>query len=191
MTGLSPIAARAAAGATLVAVLAVTVGVATAPYLRLFWLHSAIIESRRSLDTLNQQMASEDMLKKENSELAVRGRDASLLLKGDTVAIAEANLQKLVSSVVSEYGAGATSYRVLPSSEDGSLVHISLGLSANVSIDGLRDILHRLETGAPLLFVNAISVRAPDNLRTPDPNYLGPLAVTLEVSAYCEKIGSQ
>ena len=60
-----------------------------------------------------------------------------------------------------------------------------MSLSISVNIDGLRDILHALETGAPLLFIDDITIRSKSaDFGTPDPHYLGPLDVTLQISGY-------
>ena len=190
MTAPSHLAVRLVSAGTLVIVVLLLAGLGAAPYLRLMWLDNGIAESRRNLDGLGKQMNSKAALKKENGELTLLGRDASILLKGETVGIAGANLQKLISNIVTEYGAGASSFQILPAADDGNLMRISLNLSINVGIDGLRDILHRFETGTPLVFINSISARAPDNLKEPDPDYIGPLSVTLEVSSFAVKNGS-
>ena len=74
---------------------------------------------------------------------------------------------------------------LLATSEDGSLARIGLRLSISVGIDGLRDIVHGIETGNPLLFIDDLSVRAvEDREGGTDPHYLGPLDVTLQVSGF-------
>jgi general secretion pathway protein M len=131
-------------------------------------------------------MAREGALRKENSELAAVGEDASLLLlQGETTGIAGANLQKLMSGLVLQHGGAASSIQILPTKEDGNLVRIPISLSISVGIDGLRDILYGLETGAPLLFIDDITIRSESaEFGTTDPHYLGPLDVTLQISGY-------
>ncbi|MDP1906735.1 MAG: type II secretion system protein GspM, partial [Hyphomicrobium sp.] len=134
---------------------------------------------------LRQEIASESDMRKENLDLVALGQQGTLLLDGDTAGIAGANLQKLISDIVLEHGGAASSLQLLAMSEDGSLVRIGLRLSINVGIDGLRDIVHGIETGNPLLFIDDLSVRAvEDRAGGTDPHYLGPLDVTLQVSGF-------
>ncbi len=182
------LSALLAAGA-LVAGLAL-LGLLTAlPFVRLNALEQTIADSQAELLNLRKEIAREGELRKENNELAASGKDAKLLLlEGETTGIAGANLQKLVSGLVLAHGGEATSFQILPPKEDGNLMRIPMSLSISVGIDGLRDIVHGLETGTPLIFIDDISVRAQqDDFRAIDPHYLGPLDVTLQVSGFAYK----
>ena len=172
--------------AVLLAILAALGFTAAAPYVRLSWLEQTIAQNQQELLELRKEMAREGTLRKENSELAAVGEDASLmLLQGETTGIAGANLQKLMSGLVLQHGGAASSIQILPTKEDGNLVRIPISLSISVGIDGLRDILYGLETGTPLLFIDDITIRSESaDFGTPDPHYLGPLDVTLQISGY-------
>jgi general secretion pathway protein M len=177
------------AAGVLVAALALLGLMAALPYVRLNALEQTITHTQAELLNLRKDIAREGELRKENSELAASGQDAKLLLlKGETTGIAGANLQKLVSGLVQAHGGEATSFQILPPKADGNLMRIPMSLSISVGIDGLRDIVHGLETGTPLIFIDDITVRAdqPD-FRAPDPHYLGPLDVTLQVSGFALK----
>jgi general secretion pathway protein M len=178
--------------AFLVLGLAVVGLVAAIPFVRLSWLEQTIEQSQDELLQLRKQIAREAELRKENSALAAAGRDASLLLlEGETTGIAGANLQKLMSGLVLGHGGAASSFQILPPKEDGNLMRIPMSLSISVGIDGLRDILHSLETSTPLIFIDDITIRAePEDFRSPDPHYLGPLDVTLQVSGFALKNGA-
>jgi general secretion pathway protein M len=164
-------------------------GLAAAPFVRLSQIEQSIARNQAELLTLRKQIASEGELRKENTELAAAGADSSLmLLQGETTGIAGANLQKIVSALVAGHGGTASSMQILPPKEDGNLERIPMSLSISVGIDGLRDILHGLETGTPLIFIDDISIRTPSTLfGAEDPHYLGPLDVTLQVSGYALK----
>jgi general secretion pathway protein M len=170
----------------LLAVLAAMGFIAAAPFVRLNWLEQTIAHNQEELLQLRKEIAREGALRKENSELAAVGEDASLmLLQGETTGIAGANLQKLMSGLVLQHGGTASSIQILPTKEDGNLVRIPISLSISVGIDGLRDILYGLETGTPLLFIDDITIKSESaDFGTPDPHYLGPLDVTLQVSGY-------
>lgn len=187
------IGSRSAAALFSVAFLALALTImgliAVMPFVRLSWLEQTVAQNQDELLQLRKQIAREGELRKENTELAAVGEDASLLLlEGETTGIAGANLQKLMSGLVLEHGGAASSLQILPPKEDGNLVRIPMSLSISVGIDGLRDILHGLETGTPLIFIDDITIRTEsDDFRATDPHYLGPLDVTLQVSGYALK----
>ena len=159
--------------------------VAAAPYLLLHEIDQEVSTGELALVQLRQEIASESDMRKENLDLVALGQQGTLLLDGDTAGIAGVNLQKLISDIVLENGGASSSLQLLATSEDGSLVRIGLRLSISVDIDGLRDIVHGIETGNPLLFIDDLSVRAvEDREGGTDPHYLGPLDVTLQVSGF-------
>jgi general secretion pathway protein M len=158
---------------------------ASVPYLLLNELDDEISSSEQMLVGLRKEIASDVDLRKENQDLVALGHQANLLLEGNTAGIAGANLQKLISDLVLEHGGASSSLQILPTGEDGSLVRIALRLSISVGIDGLRDIVHGIETGKPLLFIDDLTVRAVEQKSGgTDPHYLGPLDVTLQVSGF-------
>ncbi|MFA5902271.1 MAG: type II secretion system protein GspM [Hyphomicrobium sp.] len=168
--------------AAIVMALGLTAG---APYLLLSEIDQEIAAGERTLVELRKEIASESDMRKENLDLVALGQQGHLLLEGDTAGISGANLQKLISDIVLEHGGASSSLQLLATSEDGSLVRIALRLSISVGIDGLRDIVHGIETGKPLLFIDDLSVRAvEDRAGGTDPHYLGPLDVTMQVSGF-------
>jgi general secretion pathway protein M len=173
----------------LVAGLAALGLMAALPFIRLGALEQTIAQNQAELLDLRKEIAREGELRKEYSELTASGQDAKLLLlEGETTGIAGANLQKRMSGLVLAYGGQASSFQILPPKEDGNLMRIPMSLSISVGIDGLRDIIHGLETGTPLIFIDDITIRADqDDFSAPDPHYLGPLDVTLQVSGFALK----
>ncbi len=177
--------------AIFLAVLLTLGGVAAAPFMQVATLESTIADKQALLPQLRAKVAHEDKLRKEHADLAALGQDRSLLLEGDKTGVAGANLQSLVNSLVTANGGTASSIQILPPKEDGNLMQISVSISINVGIDGLRDIIHSLETGTPLIFIDDITVRAiHDDFRPPEPHYIGPLDVTLQVSGFAAQSGS-
>lgn len=175
----------------LMVVLAALAAIAAAPFFQIQKLEAGIAEKQQLLPELRAKIARESELKKEHADLAALGQDKSLLLEGDKTGVAGANLQSLVNGLVTANGGTASSIQILPPKEDGNLTRISVSLSINVSTDGLRDIVHSLETGTPLIFIDDIVVRAiHDDFRPPAPHYLGPLDVTLQVSGFAIQNGA-
>jgi general secretion pathway protein M len=152
-------------------------GLAAAPYLRIAALAGETAEHRQLLAALETQTARR----------TVRGGDdpGALMLQGETAGIAEAALQRLVNEHVEAAGGQASSFQLLPSRESGGTARLSLGFAMRIDIEGLRDTLHAMETGEPLLFVDDIAIRRPENAagegRVDAP---GLLDVTMQVSGF-------
>jgi general secretion pathway protein M len=177
--------------AILLVLLVATIAIAATPFTHVTALESAIAEKQSLLPQLRAKVAYEDKLRKEHADLAALGQDKSLLLEGDKTGVAGANLQSLITSLVSANGGSASSIQILPPKEDGNLMQISVSVSINVGTDGLRDIIHTLETGTPLIFIDDVTVRAiHDDFRPPEPHYIGPLDVTLQVSGFAAQSGA-
>ncbi len=179
-----------AAVAILIALLAGVAALAAVPFLQVAELEDEIAEKQKLFPELRAKVAHEDKLRKEHEELSALGQDKSLLLEGDKTGVAGANLQSLVNSLVAANGGTASSIQILPPKEDGNLMRISVSVSINVGTQGLRDIIHTLETGTPLIFIDDVSVQAiHDDFRPPEPHYMGPLDVTLQVSGFAAQGG--
>ncbi len=191
MSTMSRPAAALLPVALLFLALAAMATIAGAPFLFLGELDKMVAQNQGALAKLRSEITREGDLLKENVDLVALGQDASLLLEGDKTGIAGANLQRLLSELIAEHGGTASSFQVLPPKEDGNLMRIPMSLSISVGIDGLRDILHGLETGTPLIFIDDIVVRsAQESFGAPDPHYLGPLEVSLQVSAFASHNGA-
>ncbi len=162
---------------------------AVGPYYKYHQFKQAHEANGAALGKLDLELSSAGKLKEENLQLIAIGQDASLLLDGETTGIAGANLQRLMSALIVENkGTPTTSQIIAPKSED-DLVRISMSLSLTINTDGLRDLLHSIETRSPLIFIDELNVSSADaeTWSSPDPNFMGPLEVTLLVSGYTLK----
>ncbi len=190
MNARSEISASIVSLSVLATVLALMVLFAAAPFVHLSTIDTAIAEHQVELSNLQQQLATEGEVRKENRELAVLRQDTDLLLKGETTGIAGANLQKLLNNLVIAHGGAASSFQILPPQNDGNLVRIPMSLSISVGVDGLRDILYGLEAGTPLIFLDDVAIRSKQgDFHAPDPYYIGPYDVTLQLSGFAQKNG--
>lgn len=168
--------------------IAVLGAAAAAPYIQLARIDSEIADQEAELTKLRRDHADEASLREENANLISSGQSATLLLEGETIGIAGATLQRLIADLVVAHNGTASSLQVLPPATEDDLVRISLSLSLSVGIDGLQGFLHALETGQPLIFIDDIRVRSGQSeFSVPDPHLLGPLDVTLQVSAFAAK----
>jgi hypothetical protein len=163
--------------------LAGMLGLAAAPYFRLGALTQETAENRQLLAMLDAQMARQ----------SARGGDtdpAALMLQGETAGIAGAALQRLVNDHISAAGGQVSTLQLLPPRPSGGTTQLALGVAMRIDIDGLRNVLHAIETGEPLLFVDDIAIRTPDNAAGENAgDALALMEVTMQVSSLQLKDG--
>lgn len=165
--------------------LAFMVFIAAAPFVQLDGLERTIDEQRALLVQLRQRATKAAQLSQQESRRVAPSQQERLLLAGDTMGIAGANLQKQVEDLILQNDGAVSSVQVLPPKADGDLMRIAIRVSFSIANDGLRDFLYELETRVPLNFVDEISVRTSDKQRSKaGPSSLGPLNVTMEISGF-------
>lgn len=154
-------------------------GLATAPFFWLAPINQEVGGSRELLASLEARLAKQ-------SATGARGiESASLMLQGETADIAGARLQKLINDRVTEAGGRASAFKLLPPQQTGEMTRLILDLSMSIDIDGLRDLLHKIETDAPLIFIDDIAIRTPTSAtQDAEPYFLGPFDVSLQVSGF-------
>ena len=103
-------------------------------------------------------------LEKAIADLGTSGRWAELLVDAPSDRVATADLQQLLKSIVAGTGGSLTSARVLEPESIEGFRKVGLEVRASLATRGLRDTLHRLESGPPMLLVESLVVvsrRAP------------------------------
>jgi general secretion pathway protein M len=168
----------------LVVAIAALGALAATPWLSVSLIQQRIAQERQTLAGLDLQIA--DTRSVRGSE---HGDDEkvfrSLLLAGSTPGIAGANLQKLANDLAVGHGSHAQSIQILAPKVEGALTHISVRLSITSSTEALREILYKLETNRPLIFVESLTVRIPQkDQQTTDRYYSGPLEVIMQLGVY-------
>ncbi|GBF27463.1 hypothetical protein MnTg02_02516 [bacterium MnTg02] len=177
--------------AMLVLFVAIMVALAATPYTRIGMNEQNIEEKRVLLAKIRKNLIKQATLGQENERLAALSQEASYLLEGATTGIAGATLQKLVIELVRNHNGVASSFQILAPEKDHNLTRIAVSLTIRIGIDGLRNYLYDLETGMPLIFINNLTVRSPDNVRkTAGPDFLGPYDVTMTVSGFVVRGGN-
>jgi general secretion pathway protein M len=81
-------------------------------------------------------------------------------LEGATDALAAAALQARVTALVESSGASIVSIQTLPTAEEAGLRRVAIRLQMASEIAPLLQILHGLETGVPVLFLDAIELQS-------------------------------
>ena len=165
-------------------VLAATITVA--PFIALSQIDQDIVDTQRALADLRDEIAGQ---RQNMLEGTPEGDTRVLFLDGSTTGIAAANLQKMMNDLVIERNGTPSRFQVWPPKEDGNFLRLDVSIMLEVDIDGLHHIVHAIETGMPLLFIEDLVVRAPQSKAQADnPYFLGPLEVTLRVSGFFRKI---
>ena len=140
-----------------------------------------------NLDRYQRIARLEVPLKTRLAELDKQRQSAKGLLKGESTAIAGANLQELFKQRTERAGGVLESTQILPESEVGGLQRVALRAKFSGNVEALRKILHSVEFGRPVLFVEKIDIRAKQRARrsrTGRPVAEGELSVTLDVAGY-------
>ena len=174
-----------AALAILVVIIAAMAGVAVAPHIGAAVTAEEIRSSRTALARLERFAGRATQVEDRNARIRASSDHLKLLLSAETTGIAGAQLQKVLLDRVTRHKGTARAVQVQRPETDGSLTRISTLLTARIDITGLRDLLHDLETGLPLLFVTNLSVQSLDTeSRNGTPRMLD---VRMQVSGYLAK----
>lgn len=164
---------------------------AVAPILEANRLSEKIEEDRNTLSVLQRRTQNEASLRADNETLMSSGQSTGVLLEGETTGIAGANLQKIMNDIVVSNGGKPLSFQILSPVDDKELVRIGMSLTIEANIDAIRAITHAIESGTPLIFIEAFSAKRTDSdFSAPDPYFSGSLDVTLQVAAFAAKTGS-
>jgi general secretion pathway protein M len=152
-TGALPTPLRRVIALVLVAlVLAAAALVALAPFAR--------------TATLNEQIAAvTDLIAQQERLLrrtAIRPARVAkeVMLAGESSGLAGAELQRLISELARQNDMSLRSTNLAAPKREADFTVIAVDASLNGRMEGLRSFLHAVETGAPILFIEALSVRS-------------------------------
>lgn len=85
---------------------------------------------------------------------------AKLLVDGGSSSRATAEMLNRLSAVSGRHGIAIRSSNVMQTKQNGELSEISIQISYQAGISALRGLLHEIETGAPMLIIDELVVRA-------------------------------
>lgn len=122
---------------------------------------------------------------------------SELQLVADTPALAAAQVQRRLGDLAELEGLGVLSVQTMPPVEAEGMRRVAVRAELTGSMAGLASLLHEIETGLPLLFVDRLEIR----VRPPDVGgfRLGPpreradagtLSVRFDVSGYMAQRGA-
>jgi general secretion pathway protein M len=92
---------------------------------------------------------------------AVRTKDArKFFLRPGGAALSAAEVQEAVRSIIEQNGARLITMQVPAAKDEGRYRQVNVNVQLTTNIQALRKILHRVESGTPLLFVENLMVRS-------------------------------
>lgn len=141
---------------------------------------AAIADTRDLVERYDRLAAARTSLEAQLAAIEQKPDTAAYYLSGATDALAAASLQARVTALVEGNGASLLSIQTLTSSEDRGLRRVAIRLQMTAEIAPLVRVLHGLESGIPLLFVDNLELQSqaapaiePDAAETSAPLIVG------------------
>ncbi len=120
---------------------------------------AAVVRATELLDRYRRVAAVRPGLQERLDALKLRQSEIGTYLSGETDALAGAELQELVNATVATGGGGLRSVQILPVKADSGFRRIGVRVQMTATIAQVLRVLHGLETGSTLLFVDNLEVR--------------------------------
>jgi hypothetical protein len=98
-----------------------------------------------------------------NRAVGPRFSDAELaraLIPGQTGGLNAAELQRMIDDLARTHGLSTYSVQVTSSKQEQGLTEVILDATLGATTDTLRNFVHTLETGLPVLLVDEVTIRA-------------------------------
>lgn len=146
----------------------------------------AIIETRDLLARFEGLAATRPSLEAQAAAIEKTPAATAYYLAGETDALAAATLQARVTALVEGSGGALASIQTLPSQAEEGFTRIAIRLQLSAPIEALVRVLHGLETGVPLLFLDNLEIQAPGaSYAGADPAFAEqPLTIAFDLYGY-------
>lgn len=119
-------------------------------------------EIQQSLDLL-ERFGGQDLetasLEQRRDLLKREAQGGANLLRGASPSVAAASLQQFIRSAVQAERGTLRSVQILPAQSEAGYRRVTVRSQVELNGTGLRNLLHRIESSRPLLFVDNIDVR--------------------------------
>ncbi len=119
---------------------------------------AAVNQAAELLDRYRRVAAARPALQDRLDALKLRQSEIGAYLGGHTDALAGAELQELVNATVAKGGGGLRSVQILPVKVDGGFRRIGVRVQMTATLAQVLHVLHGLEAGSSLLFVDNLEV---------------------------------
>ena len=151
---------RAAAIALLIAMIGAAYVLAVAPLLdRYRQTAEAIVDTRDLLARFDRQASRRADVEASLAALQELVARQGHYLDGTTYAVAAASLQDNVKAIVEGHGGELQSIQTMPSPANDEIRKVAIRVQSMMSVDPLLQTIHRLESGAPYLFIENLEVQ--------------------------------
>lgn len=111
------------------------------------------------LQRLQNIAAQRPRLEAELQKVQQAADQTQYYIQASTPAVGAAELQKLVKRIIDTQGGNLVSTQAMPVKQDGQLLRIAIRVRLGLELDQLAGIMHALEQGRPLLFIEDLSMR--------------------------------
>ncbi len=108
---------------------------------------------------MQQIAAKEGAIEAQLEQLRQQFKQQGYFSRYETAALASADLQKFVKSLIADAGGQLNSTQVLPMRERDGLTEIVLQVRMKGDITVLRDVLHGIETSTPVKIIKQLDIR--------------------------------
>jgi general secretion pathway protein M len=157
---------RILALAILVLVLVVLFSVTTLPVLLANQHYRDTIASMENrLQQLQRSAAIGDALKPQYAQLKRWQKTDAQYLKSSSAALAAAELQRMVKTVVQAKNAQILSTQILATRQEEGFDRVSLKVRIRGALENITQAFYVLETGEPFIFLDNVSIRASSGRR--------------------------
>lgn len=145
----------------------------------------SIEDSTRELATYRRLVGSKAELEQQLAGLSRRSAASQYYVQGATPALASANIQKHLNNIVTRNGAEVVSTQIVAAQGDAANNQVSLKVHMRADIDAAITVLHSVESGRPMLFVDDLAINArPVRGPTPDDPPTVQLDMQFELKGY-------
>lgn len=149
-------------------------------------------QQQARLQQVNRIAASREPIQQLMAKLAQDKGLTAQYLPQSAPALAAAELQQRIRSVVEAAGGTLRSTQALPPVEEGNTVKVAVSVTLTADTDNLQKILYDLEGQTPLLFVDNLEISARENRQRLPGGRMATytriqLSVQFEVSGYLRK----
>ncbi|MGF1615001.1 MAG: type II secretion system protein GspM [Gammaproteobacteria bacterium] len=129
------------------------------PLWRTYYANQEQIEDHRENIARFQRIAAEQHVLEQRVEgLSQQRKLVRYTLDAESPTLAAAALQDRVKSIVEQSGGRLTSTRILPVSNVGPFAQVAVNVQMRVSTKALQDVLYGLESGAPYLLIENLTI---------------------------------
>ena len=135
-----------------------------APVMDAFAEQSARIEDlQQQLTLFKARVAMRPAVEMRLADLKKNEASSTGLIGGNSAELAAANMQNLVKALFESDTAQIRSAQNLPAVTADGFQRIEVQYDVSVPMTRMKDVVYRLETGVPYLFLDAVDMRAPED----------------------------